>query len=53
MWHPPVAKLAAFRRAVADDPEGVRRLIDEPRIRGDLRSPVGRGAEARSDRLRG
>ena len=32
MWHPPTAKLAAFRAAVADDPKAVRRLIDEPRF---------------------
>ena len=32
MWHPPTAKLAAFRNAVADDPEAVRLLIDEPRF---------------------
>ena len=32
MWHPPATKLAAFRRAVADDPDGVRGLIDEPRF---------------------
>ncbi len=32
MWHPETAKLVAFRRAVADDPAGVRRLIDEPRF---------------------
>jgi len=32
MWHPAVAKLAAFRRAVADDPARVRRIIDEPRF---------------------
>lgn len=32
MWHPPIATLAGFRRAVADDPDGVRALIDEPRF---------------------
>ena len=32
MWHPPTAKLAAFRAAVADDPKAVRKLIDEPRF---------------------
>jgi uncharacterized protein (TIGR02453 family) len=32
MWHPPTAKLAAFRNAVADDPEGVRALLDEPQF---------------------
>jgi uncharacterized protein (TIGR02453 family) len=32
MWHPPTAKLAAFRAAVADDPASVRRLIDERRF---------------------
>ncbi len=29
MWHPPTAKLTAFRAAVAADPASVRRLIDE------------------------
>ena len=32
MWHPPTAKLAAFRSAVVDDPKGVRRIIDEQRF---------------------
>ena len=32
MWHPPTAKLAAFRNVVADDPEAVHRFIDEPRF---------------------
>ena len=32
MWHPSTAKLGAFRAAVADDPTGVRALIDEPRF---------------------
>jgi uncharacterized protein (TIGR02453 family) len=32
MWHPPTAKLAAFRAAVADDAKAVRKLIDEPRF---------------------
>ena len=32
MWHPPTAKLAAFRAAVADDPKAVRRLVDDPRF---------------------
>jgi uncharacterized protein (TIGR02453 family) len=30
MWHPPTAKLAAFRTEVVDDPTAVRRLIEEP-----------------------
>jgi uncharacterized protein (TIGR02453 family) len=30
MWHPPAAKLAAFRQAVLDRPGDVRALIDEP-----------------------
>jgi uncharacterized protein (TIGR02453 family) len=30
MWHPPTAKLAAFRAAVDRDPKGVHRIIDEP-----------------------
>ena len=30
MWHPPTAKLAAFRDAVADDPKRVRGLLDDP-----------------------
>jgi uncharacterized protein (TIGR02453 family) len=32
MWHPPTAKLVAFRTAVVDDPKAVRKLIDEPRF---------------------
>jgi uncharacterized protein (TIGR02453 family) len=32
MWHPPTAKLAAFRAAVVADPKAVRRLIDEARF---------------------
>ena len=51
MWHPPTAKLAAFRAAVADDPKAVRRLIDEPALRGDLRPDLGREAQARPVRL--
>jgi uncharacterized protein (TIGR02453 family) len=30
MWHPPKAKLAAFRTAVASDPSRVRTVLDEP-----------------------
>jgi len=30
MWHPPTAKLAAFRRAVLNDASSVRRVLDEP-----------------------
>jgi uncharacterized protein (TIGR02453 family) len=30
MWHPPTAKLAAFRKAVAEDPDAVHSVIDEP-----------------------
>jgi uncharacterized protein (TIGR02453 family) len=30
MWHPPTAKLAAFRHALADDPKRVRGLLDDP-----------------------
>jgi len=30
MWHPPTAKLAAFRTAVGDDPKRVRGLLDDP-----------------------
>jgi len=30
MWHPPTAKLAAFRAAVADDPQAVHRLLEAP-----------------------
>jgi len=33
MWRPPTAKLAAFRKAVVDDPKAVRRLLDEPRFK--------------------
>ena len=32
MWHPPTAKLAAFRAAVANDPQAVHGLIDERRF---------------------
>jgi uncharacterized protein (TIGR02453 family) len=41
MWHPPTAKLAAFRRAVADDPAAVRRLLDEPGFKGRFGSVSG------------
>ena len=50
MWHPPTAKIAAFRRAVVDDPSAVRKLLDEQafvkrfgRISGDKlkRVPTG------------
>ena len=34
MWHPPTAKLAAFRSAVAEDPAAVRRLLDDPGFKG-------------------
>ena len=34
MWHPPTAKLAAFRSAVADDPKRVRGLLDDPKFKG-------------------
>jgi len=30
MWHPPTAKLAAFRQAVLTDPASVRSVLDEP-----------------------
>jgi uncharacterized protein (TIGR02453 family) len=33
MWHPPAAKLAAFRDAVADDPKRVRGLLDDPKFK--------------------
>ena len=33
MWHPSTAKLAAFRDAVADDPRGVRGLLDDPKFK--------------------
>jgi uncharacterized protein (TIGR02453 family) len=33
MWHPPTAKLAAFRNAVADDPKRVRGLLDDPKFK--------------------
>ncbi len=50
MWHPATAKLAAFRKAVLNDPSGVRRLLDEAefksqfgKISGDTlkRAPTG------------
>jgi uncharacterized protein (TIGR02453 family) len=34
MWHPPTAKLTAFRNAVVDDPEGVRRMLDDKGFKG-------------------
>jgi uncharacterized protein (TIGR02453 family) len=30
MWHPPTAKLTAFRQRVLNDPASVRRILDEP-----------------------
>ena len=30
MWHPPTAKLAAFRQRVLNDPASVRSVLDEP-----------------------
>jgi uncharacterized protein (TIGR02453 family) len=30
MWHPPTAKLTAFRQKVLSDPASVRRVLDEP-----------------------
>jgi uncharacterized protein (TIGR02453 family) len=30
MWHPPAATVAAFRKAVVDDPAAVRKLLDDP-----------------------
>ena len=41
MWHPPSAKLAAFRRAVADDPAGLRRVLDDPAFKGRFGSVSG------------
>lgn len=41
MWHPPTAKVAAFRRAVADDPKAVRRLLDEPTFKDRFGSMSG------------
>ena len=32
MWHPPTTKLAAFRKAVADDPAAVRQILDAPQF---------------------
>src|SRR4029079_18089358 len=42
MWHPPTAKLAAFRSAVADDPKAVHRLIDHPRFCAALAATRGK-----------
>jgi uncharacterized protein (TIGR02453 family) len=33
MWHPPTAKLAAFRAAIVDDPSTVRRILDGPEFK--------------------
>jgi hypothetical protein len=33
MWHPPTAKLAAFRAAIVDDPKAVRGLLDDPKFK--------------------
>jgi uncharacterized protein (TIGR02453 family) len=33
MWHPEPARLAAFRAAVVDDPEGVRAVVEDPGFR--------------------
>jgi uncharacterized protein (TIGR02453 family) len=33
MWHPPTTKLAAFRRAVLTDTQGVRGLLDDPEFK--------------------
>ncbi len=33
MWHPPTAKLAAFRQAVLTDTSAVRRILDEPEFK--------------------
>jgi uncharacterized protein (TIGR02453 family) len=30
MWHPPAAKLAAFRQTILNDPSKVRAVLDEP-----------------------
>lgn len=41
MWHPPTAKLAAFRKTVLTDPSGVRGLLDDPGFRGRFGSISG------------
>ena len=51
MWHPPTAKLAAFRAAVADDPKARPRLIDDPGFKRDIRRDLGRQADPRAVRL--
>ena len=33
MWHPPTTKLAAFRKAVLTDTQGVRGLLDDPEFK--------------------
>ena len=50
MWHPPTAKLAAFRAAVVDDPTAVRGLLDDPAFIGDVRRDLGRHARRASRR---
>jgi uncharacterized protein (TIGR02453 family) len=34
MWHPPTAKLVAFRQAVVKDPSAVRDVLDDPAFKG-------------------
>ena len=53
MWHPPAAKLAAFRKTVLTDPGAVRQVLDEPafkkrfgRISGDSLKRVPNGFPA-------
>jgi uncharacterized protein (TIGR02453 family) len=41
MWHPPTAKLAAFRNAVVDDPQGVRSILVDPQFVGTFGSIEG------------
>lgn len=41
MWHPEPARLAAFRRTVADDPAAVHRAIDDPRFKAMFGSVSG------------
>jgi uncharacterized protein (DUF2461 family) len=36
MWHPEKARLDAFRRTIADDPDRVRAVLEDPEFLGRL-----------------
>ena len=50
MWHPPTAKLAAFRNARRRRPGGRSRPHRRAAVRRDVRGDLGRQAEARAGR---